>query len=340
MLDGAPVAPGALRGVTVGVTGASGFCGGVVARAALEAGADVVTLGRRPGPVGSHRTWDAVAGAPDLAGVDVLVHLAAAVGDPARGRPARAFEAVNVDGARRVLDAAGDRAVVWVSSASVYDPRVDRSLVTEDHPTAGGHLNAYGRTKAAGERLALAAGAVVLRPHAVYGEGDHHLLPRLLRTARRGVAVLPGPDVPVSLTAVENLATACLLGARWAPGAYNVADAEPYRRDDVVARVLTAATGGTVRVRHVPVALADRAADVLGSVGRVLPVEPVVTRYAVDQVSAPFVLATARAGSAGWRAHRDAGDYLAVLAEPAVLTGGAGGPPGAPRGGPWSRTPA
>src|SRR5690606_33256806 len=55
-----------LRGLRVAVTGASGFCGSVVARAAAERGADVVCLGRRPGPVGRHVPWDAAAETPRL----------------------------------------------------------------------------------------------------------------------------------------------------------------------------------------------------------------------------------------------------------------------------------
>ena len=58
--------------------------------------------------------------------------------------------------------------------------------------------------------MGLAAGSVVLRPRAVYGPGDPHLMPRLRRIVRGGRAWLPGPDVPLSLTAVENLASACL----------------------------------------------------------------------------------------------------------------------------------
>jgi nucleoside-diphosphate-sugar epimerase len=223
-----------LRGVRVAVTGASGFCGGEMARAAALAGADVLCLGRRPGPVGSHIPRDATCQAPDLAGADAVLHAAAAVGDPAGGPAAEAmFRAVNVDGTPRLVEAARHRPVVWVSSASVYDPRAGRQTgprtgtITEDHPV-GGHLTAYGRTKAAGERIALDAGAVVLRPRAVYGPGDRHLLPRLRRGVRAGLMLLPGQDVELSLTAVENLADACLTAVGWPAGAYNVADARPY----------------------------------------------------------------------------------------------------------------
>ncbi|WP_329586380.1 NAD(P)-dependent oxidoreductase [Streptomyces sp. NBC_01362] len=195
---------------TIAVTGASGFCGSHVAVTAAARGADVLCVGRRPGPVGRHVPWDAACEVPDLSGADLVVHCAAAVGDPVPGSPAEAaMHAVNVDGTARLLEAAAGRPVVWVSSASVYAPS-RCSRITEEHPV-GGHLNAYGRTKAAGEALALAAGAVVLRPRAVYGAADPHLVPRLLARVRRGLLMLPGPSVRLSLTAVENLTDACLM---------------------------------------------------------------------------------------------------------------------------------
>jgi nucleoside-diphosphate-sugar epimerase len=299
-----------LAGLRLAVTGASGFCGRAVALAAAAAGADVVCLGRRPGPVGLHRRWDAAREAPDLSGVDAVIHLAAAVGDPV-GRPATeaAFRAVNVDGTARLLEAARGRPVVWVSSASVYDPRVDRRCIREDHPVGGQHT-AYGRAKAAGERLALTAGAVVLRPRAVYGPGDRHLMPRLRRAVRGGAVLLPGPDVRLSLTAVENLADACLAALDWPGGAYNVADGLTYSRDAAVRDVL-AANGLSVRVVHVPVAVARSAARVAEALARRSPAaEPRLSRYAVDQLAHDIVLDIAKATAQGWRPQRFLRDYL------------------------------
>lgn len=296
-------------GTRIAVTGASGFCGGHVARAAAAAGARVVCVGRRPGPLGEHRFWDASLGEPDLSGVDLVVHCAAAVGDPAPGSPAEAvMHAVNVTGTERLLRAAGGLPVVWVGSASVYDPRLDRTLVREEHPRAG-HLNAYGRTKAAGETLALAAGAVVLRPRAVYGPGDTQLLPRLLSRVRAGTLLLPGPDVPLSLTAVENLAGACLAAPGWPPGAYNIADAHPYRRDDTVREVLRA-HGVRARVRHLPAALANAVARLAEALSTG---EPPLSRYAVDQLAHPVVLDLTRALARGWIPARTLADYLGSL---------------------------
>ncbi|MBU2666556.1 NAD(P)-dependent oxidoreductase [Actinoplanes bogorensis] len=264
----------------IAVTGASGFCGSAVAREAAAQGNDVVCLGRRPGPVGRHVYWDAAGSTPDVKTADLIIHLAAAVGD--RGAD-DAYGKVNVDGTRRLLDATGDTTVVWVSSASVYRPGPYDHPIREDHPTDR-QRTAYGRTKAAGERLALAAGAVVLRPRAVYGDGDPHLLPRLRRTVRAGAAWLPGPDVPLSLTAVGNLASACLAARDWPPGAYNIADAEPYRRDAAVTAVLG------VPVRHVPVRLA-RVASLIS---------PTISPYGIDQVTDGLVLDIGKARARGW----------------------------------------
>ena len=302
-----------LAGRRIAVTGASGFCGAAVARAAAAAGAEVVSLGRRPGAVGRHVPWDAARETPDLTGVDAVLHLAAAVGDPADGSVAEeAYHAVNVAGTVRLLRAAADRPVVWVSSASVYRPGGWPTPIREDHPTDG-QRTVYGRTKAAGERLALAGGAVVLRPRAVYGTGDRHLLPRLLAAVRWGRVPLPGPDVTMSLTAVENLADACLAALDWPAGAYNVADAAPYSRDAVVTGVL-AALDRPARPLRVPVPVALGAAAMAGVAARLgVPGTGRLTRYAVEQLAYPTVLDLGRAYTRGWTPRRALPDFLTEL---------------------------
>ncbi|WAL72972.1 NAD(P)-dependent oxidoreductase [Kitasatospora sp. YST-16] len=292
--------------LTLALTGATGFCGGHLAALATARGHRVLALGRRPARHGVHVPWDAAADAPappELRAADLVVHCAAAVGDHPPGSPAERHQhTVNVRATERLLAAAAGTPFVFVSSASVYDPRPDRSLVGEQHPTAAGHLNAYGRTKSRADALALAAGAVVLRPRAVYGPGDPHLVPRLLASVRYGVLALPGGDVELSLTAVENLAEACLAAAGWPPGAYNVADRAPYRRDAALRRVL-AAHGRRARLLHVPPGLAALA------VGR----RPQPTRYALDQLAHRVVLDTRKSRSRGFTPGRDLDDYLAAL---------------------------
>lgn len=291
----------------IAVTGAAGFCGAHLARTAAALGLDVTCHGRRPGPVGRHLSWDATAHDPDFTGADLVVHCAAAVADLPPGHPAEAHQrTVNVTGTERVLRASAGRPLVHVSSASVYDPRTSAAVLTEDHPTAAGHLNSYGRTKAAAERLALAAGAVVLRPRAVYGPGDPHLLPQLLDRIRHGLLPVPGGDVPLSLTAVANLTDACLSalgltgGAPWPPGAYNIADVAPYRRDDALRHMLTVHRR-RARIVHLPTPLVRLAART----GRV----PGLTPYTVDLLTRGVVLDLTRARVQGWRPTHGLTDY-------------------------------
>jgi nucleoside-diphosphate-sugar epimerase len=281
----------------IAVTGASGFCGAVVARVAAAAGHEVVSVGRRPGPVGVHLNWDAESGdLPNLAGAEAVLHLAAAVGDSG---PEQRFRLVNIDATARLLDAAAGRRVVHVSSASVYAPGVHGAPVREHGPIGDQHT-AYGRTKAAGDRLAIGYGAVVLRPRAVYGPGDPHLLPRLRRVVRRGRALLPGPDTRMSLTAVENLAEACVAALDWPAGPYNIADAHPYPRDATIRAVLGA------RPLHMPVAVANAAAAVAARTRKA----PTLTRYAIDQLANGLVLDLTRAKEQGYEPKRALGDFL------------------------------
>jgi nucleoside-diphosphate-sugar epimerase len=267
--------------VKIAVTGGMGFCGRAVTAEARRRGHDVITLGRSPG---NDRHWNAERpDLPDLTGADAVIHLAAAVGDPGPGPAAAArYRLINVDGTARLAAAADGRPIVHASSASVYRPGPYTGPLAEDHPTDR-QRNAYGRTKAQAEDRA--GKAVILRPRAVYGPGDPHLLPRLRRIIRGGRAWLPGPDVPLSLTAAGNLAAACLdaLEKGWPAGAYNIADAETYRRDAAVETVLRKP------VAHLPIAAA-----------KVLTWTPALSVYALDQLTDGMVLDIGKARAAGW----------------------------------------
>jgi nucleoside-diphosphate-sugar epimerase len=306
---------------TLVVTGASGFCGSDIATAAHRAGYAVVCVGRRPGPVGTHVYWDARSdGAGTLldrlrsscaSPVAAVVHCAAAVGDFG---PDEWFERVNVGGTSAVLESAAalDAPAVVVSSGSVYDHRIPTAAITEAH-AQGGWVTAYGRTKAAADAIALAAGARVLRPHAVYGPGDRHLLPRVTAAVRAGQLVLPGPDVTLSVTHVRTLTSAALAAPRWGAGAYNIADTAPVSRDWLLGSAASAALRSPVRVRHLPARALRSLAGVLEGVAQLTSRDPVLTRYAVDQLAHPFVLDTAKARAQGWTPSDDVDEHLARL---------------------------
>ncbi|MBG0826866.1 NAD-dependent epimerase/dehydratase family protein [Planomonospora sp. ID67723] len=202
------------------VTGASGFVGGAVCRAARARGWRVHAFGRRgrvePDHVGGapYTSWDLLSERPALPEVDAVVHCAGSVTD---WGPPQEIWAANVTGTRNAAEAFPGARFVHVSTASVYDPLRPTVLAREDQAPVARYVNAYGASKAAAERAAAHAArgrAVVLRPHAIYGPGDTTLLPRVLGAVRgrRLLAVGDGRQ-RISLTSVGNLAGACLLAA-------------------------------------------------------------------------------------------------------------------------------
>ncbi|EOD65359.1 NAD-dependent epimerase/dehydratase family protein [Amycolatopsis vancoresmycina] len=267
------------------VTGATGFVGGAVCRAATAAGWQVTAFGRRAAADDRHlggaayRSWDV--GAAKLADppdVDAVVHCAAS---PTGTGVAAEVWRTSLLGTHHVLVSFPDSRIVHVSSASVYDPFRPTVRAKEHEAPVSRYLSAYAAAKAAAERLVLAVAdrPVVLRPHAVYGPGDPTLLPRLLRNVRAGRLPVPGHGrVLISMTAVGALARACLLAAAGpAAGVFNIADSEPVPVDWAL-RGLLASAGAEVRPVYVPAAW-------LAPVARVFP-RGRVGRY----VSSPFAM--------------------------------------------------
>jgi nucleoside-diphosphate-sugar epimerase len=125
------------------------------------------------------------------AGCDCVVHLAALVDYLA---PRKRVFAVNVEGTRRVLDAAkraGVKRFVFASSTSVY--RSPRYLpIDEKHPIAAS--NAYGQSKAEAEKLVRASGLpyVILRFALVYGPGFEEGFRSVAEKIKDGAMVLIG----------------------------------------------------------------------------------------------------------------------------------------------------
>jgi len=108
-----------------------------------------------------------------MAGCDAVVHVAALYSyDP---RDAAALARVNIEGTRTVLAAAaaaGVGRIVHTSSCGTCGPVAGRPATEEDGPPAWELAVPYKRTKLDAERLALAAGAVVVNPTTPVGEGD------------------------------------------------------------------------------------------------------------------------------------------------------------------------
>ncbi|ETX27399.1 NAD-dependent epimerase/dehydratase family protein [Roseivivax isoporae] len=159
----------------IGLTGATGIAGRFVADDLGAAGLSVVTLGRRPLRDLPHRDWHLGAAAPDLSGLDMLVH-AAFAHVPGRYRGGEgddpgAFLLANLDGTRRLFDAAAAQGVpvIFLSSRAVFDALPAGTDLTEDMAPAPASL--YGRVKAEAEAhlAALPVPGWSLRATGLYG---------------------------------------------------------------------------------------------------------------------------------------------------------------------------
>ena len=199
----------------VAITGATGFIGGRLTSALIEAGYEVRALTRRAPPreVTQGVSW--VQGALDdeeslralVKDVAFVVHVAGAI----KARNRAAFLAVNAGGTRRLATAAAVQPV---------PPRfVHLSSIAARAPT----LSTYAASKRASEQALHSFGVlrpVILRPPAVYGPGDMETL-RIFQMAANGFVVAPAASgAKFSLVHVDDVARAVL-------AALNLSDTPP-----------------------------------------------------------------------------------------------------------------
>jgi dihydroflavonol-4-reductase len=314
------------------VTGAAGFIGAHLVDALLGEGAEVVAFDRVPPPAdvefirGDVLDADAVRRAVD--GCDAVFHLAA-VYSYARA-DAALMRAVNVDGARNVLDAAGRgdrvRRVVHTSSCATCGPVSGRAATEHDLPPPSELTVPYRRTKLDGERLALHAAAhgadvVVVNPTVPVGPGDTRPTP----TGKMVVDVASGrargyvARSALNIVAVEDIAAGHIrafehgrAGERYLLGGENM------EMREVFALIARAAGRPAPRVA-VPWSLAYIAALIADAALRPLGREP--SLLVLDEVRSgrlPHLFDDAKARAELGYSSRPAADALAAAVRAAA----------------------
>lgn len=218
-------------------------------------------------------------------GCDVVIH-SAALSAP-WGKTSEFFRQ-NVLGIQSCVAAANTaqvRRFIHVSSSSVCFAFQDRLHVREDSPLPK-PVNAYAMSKQMAEREAQKFNGelFMLRPRGIYGPGDSHLLPRLLRVMqtkplpllRGGCALMDITDVAVVADAICTMVSA----PNSAAGTYNISHGEPISIRALVEKI---GQGLAIRPRWrtLPTGLAFAGARLLEALARLDPKqrEPLVTAY-------------------------------------------------------------
>jgi nucleoside-diphosphate-sugar epimerase len=195
------------------------------------------------------------------------------------------------------------KVLVFTSSPSVTFDGRDQEGLAESAPYPAKFLTDYPRTKAAAEKLVLAANSprlavTALRPHLIWGPGDPHLVPRLLERARAGkLRVISGMDAKkVDSVYVDNAAYAHILAAEkllkdgskaaCAGKPYFITNFEPLSMRELINGILQA--GGLPPVTQtISPGLAYFAGALLETSYRLLgkKEEPPLTRFVARQLS-------------------------------------------------------
>jgi nucleoside-diphosphate-sugar epimerase len=181
------------------VTGGGGFIGSALVRDLIRTGYDVTSFSRGDYPEIRRKGAKTIMGdVTDINSVlkateniDIVFHVAAKAG--LAGSYKKYYE-TNVTGTENILKACKLNKIkylIYTSSASVVFDGDDIKGANESMPYPARPLSYYTATKALAEQMVLQANSprlstIALRPHLVYGPGDNHLLPGIIKQAKAG----------------------------------------------------------------------------------------------------------------------------------------------------------
>ncbi len=289
------------EGIAV-VTGVGGCVGSAVARVFAARGYEVRGLVRDKGAGWAENADGYTEHVGDLTrpdslrelcnGANTVVHTAAMVDD---WGAEEAFYQANCEGTKALLEEAQRSRVgrfVFVSTIDVFGFRND-VVIDEETPKVGVD-HPYSRTKLEAENLAWSfqdrgMEVSVVYPTWIFGPGDRHLVPELVRGLRSGQLVyFSGGKAAMELTYNENLADAIALvaGSKQAAGeGYIVSDGFGLSFKGFVELVAKAAGLRPPRF-SVPYSVGLGMGAVSEAVARARrsATRPLMTRYAVREI--------------------------------------------------------
>lgn len=283
------------------VTGASGFVGNVlVQRLKTEAAWECRPLKLPPAALTESPPADLRIGLPELAGAQVVVHLAARVHvmQDASSDPLRAFRLANVHGTvnlARAVAAQGVNRFIYISSVKVHGEQslAGHAFTESDAPApADPYAVSKWEAETALHQIAHETGmqVVVIRPPLVYGPRVKANFAALMRAVRRGLPLPLGSlQNRRSLVGVDNLADLiirCMDHAAAANQVFLASDGDDLSSAELVHR-LARAMGRPARLLPVPPALLLAVGSLLG---RRAAVERLCGNLQVDNAKARTLL--------------------------------------------------
>jgi len=229
---------------------------------------------------------------------DYVFHVAAKAGV---WGPWEEYLRINIGGTSNVVDACkahGVRALVHTSTPSVVFNGESFRGADESLPYGDNWLCAYAETKAIAEEVALKAASdklkvCALRPHLIWGPGDHHLFPRVLARARAGKLRIVGDgENQVDVTHVDTAANAhlsaldALLAGRANGKAYFLSQGEPVKLWEFINRLVVGA-GLPPITKKIPLRRAYVIGSVMEALWTILPLkgEPPMTRFVAVELA-------------------------------------------------------
>lgn len=271
------------------ITGASGFVGSSF-MSAYENEHEIYGIGRRQLKKKNYYSFDLRKPIDWDMTPDVVIHCAA------KSSPWGSYEEFyeqNVVSTQNVIDFCkrkGVKKLVYISSSSVFYKNTDQFKITNETVIGPEFVNDYAKTKYMGEKLVKEQfpNHVILRPRAVYGQGDTVLFPRILTAARKGkLPQIIGKEVIGDLVYIDNLINymlqACVQDIR---GEFNLTDGQPV---EIYSFLKTILNKLDINVQFKPVSIGKAMffAGLIESIYRILPIksEPPITKFGVGVFS-------------------------------------------------------
>lgn len=314
------------------VTGASGFTGGHLVRRLAAEGHTVRAVVRRPDVCDDLRSCGIEVVKGDLLdleslarackGIDLIYHIAAIF--RAQGISSKLFWDINVDGTRRLLDAAIQQGVarfVHCSTIGVHG-HIGNPPANEETPYAPGDI--YQESKVAGEKIAIDSmekgeiALTVFRPAGIYGPGDMRFLKIFRAINKRRFPMLGSGEILYHFTYITDLVDGIILcGTKEnAAGQIYILGGERYLMLNEVVAMIAAELGVPGPRIHIPLWPVYLAGACCEAVCRPFGIEPPLYRRRIDffSKSRAFDISKAKR-ELGYRPNVDLKDGIQKTAE-------------------------